>query len=130
MSETHESRNAPKGVPDDEIELAAYNVLVSSGNLLPQTDAEIAALEAYIEDHPVELPARLREPPSLASCDTSSLKIHRTTLQTGPSKDNLARAARNGAHLPEEVQNRMRADRDAARKKIEESRGNGSTNSQ
>ncbi len=89
--------------------------LMQAGTLLPMTETAVAALDRV---NPI---ATLPLPPSL-SCETIFDRIQgkkppavirkALNLPTTSAAEGLARAARNGDELPEEVLTRMNADRE------------------
>lgn len=91
---------------------------------LPETEEEIAAAEAEIADQKEPLPPALQNPWGFLDAN-ARLKLR--ALERPPTDEEvereLARAARAGGTLTEEVLERMRRDRVAAEAKAKEDEG-------
>jgi hypothetical protein len=97
--------------------------LRSKGLALPENEDEVAAAERRIANEaPAPLPARLQSPWGFLTAKGRELP---SRPPVGPSvndgfEQELARAARSGSKLTDEVQERMRQDRRAAESEIAE----------
>lgn len=85
------------------------------GLALPETENEIAALEAQFErEGTIEYPARLRVPPDFRPSAESKFRLRRRPFVDANAAEEMARAARGGGAIPTEVEERMARDRAAA----------------
>ncbi len=95
---------------DAEVKNAVHQTLKDEGLLLPQTPEDMAAIEEGIERFPkttmdhmaaLKLAAKMRQPPAAESSDEAAFG---NTIELGL-------AARNGASIPAEVWEKMKADK-------------------
>ena len=111
-----QQRNIPRPLDEgpDKMSRELAAVLRALGLAMPRTEAEVAAVEAWLAEHPPTLPASL--------CDAEAafrgggghvLPIRPPRHQDATeASENLARAAREGREIPAEVERRMREDRE------------------
>jgi hypothetical protein len=85
------------------------------GLALPETENEIAALEAQFErEGTLAFPARLLVPPDFRPSAESKFRLRRRPVVDANTAEEMARAARGGGAIPTEVEERMARDRAAA----------------
>ena len=90
------------------------SLLRMAGLGLPKTEAEVAAAEKWLAENPMRLPASLLDPEAVFRRASAGTKRFGTKRQTAATTENLARAAREGAEIPPDVEKRMREDREKA----------------
>jgi hypothetical protein len=95
-------------------ELAA--ALRALGWAMPRTAAEVAAVEARLASEQVELPESLRDADALLQRRPGRVVPFRPREADAheAARENLARAARDGAEISPEIEERMREDREQA----------------
>ena len=86
--------------------------LRSLGYLFPTTENEVDSFEA--KNKLEEAPESYCNAIDLLSKAKHSLTNPRTHLEINKSIENLARAARNGGDIPEDILKKMKSDRDKA----------------
>lgn len=105
---------------EDEVERLVYDAMRSSGWLPPETEEDVARAEEELAREPVPLPEDLKDPSAviqrLTRCEPRSPLGLPSSAET---EGNLARAAREGGEIPEEAEERMRADREAAEREAD-----------
>lgn len=103
----------------DELERQVYEAFITRGWIFPQTEGDVSRAEAEMAGRKIELPASLRDPYALLS-RSSATRASVVSLQPAQNDETpelLARAARAGKDIPEDIEERMRQDREAAEKK-------------
>jgi hypothetical protein len=110
------------GGPPDEPDVGATvgRALKSMGWTLPQSEAAVAAAEQRLAAEPAVLPDVLGDPKAVF--ETPSRHAPEPALP--PPRDSeidatLARAAREGGTIPQEIEQRMRRDREAAEREFD-----------
>lgn len=120
---TQPNSERPKDVSDAEFEAALHSALRAAGHLFPESEEDVASLEATMEMGGVPTPDTekfrqlLRESTERIVTLPNTAKITSCEIQ-----ENLAMAARNGGKISDEVRKRMDADRAKAQ---EQRRDNG-----
>jgi hypothetical protein len=105
-------------VDADRVPLALAAALRRLGMAMPETVAEVAAAEEWLKQHPVALPPAILDPKAvLRGPRRFELRRVQNADQAGETLEHLARAAREGGVISEEIEERMRQDRE--RKKRE-----------
>ncbi len=99
---------------DRDTALAAqvHQALAADGQLIPQTEADVAAAEQRLAAEPVELPAALQDPMAVRQRAAPTGETNVIAFPTKTDVDAaLRRAAREGGHLTPDVEQRMQEDR-------------------
>jgi hypothetical protein len=107
----------------EALEARVHAALRDEGGVIPQTEEEVARAEADWAKEPVELPEGLLEPPDLEALSSDApRRVLRPPGFAGPARifDDMARAAREGKPIPEEIEETLRRDREAAEREAEE----------
>jgi len=86
--------------------------LKSLGYLFPTSEDEVDSFES--KNKLEEAPENYCNSIDLLSKSKHTLTYPRTHLEINKSIDNLARAARNGGDIPEDILKKMKSDRDKA----------------
>ncbi|MCO6437314.1 MAG: hypothetical protein J5J06_09535 [Phycisphaerae bacterium] len=122
MSRAKDNNSQPSSIDDTAFDALVYRVLSATGRIVPRTEEEVAQVEAEIDEWDVELPEGLSRPPTGPSPvdDADAEPVLEKPFLT--TSENLARAARCGAEIPPEIQQRMEADRQRAESEAD---GNG-----
>jgi hypothetical protein len=99
-----------------------YEILQAAGLTFPETPADVEQAEKEQTENPVELPEHLADAAKvldmmhLKSSDANP-KVVLPFSQSNDSRNNLARAAREGSDISTDLAQRMRQDRNKARGK-------------
>lgn len=113
LSATSEAVDGAFGVLDD--------ALRATGRVLATNEESVRKSDIDIDLESVTLPEALRDPVYVLRRGREILHLgfssDRSDPPTSDAGRHLAQAARNGQAIPKDVQQRMRADRNAARKK-------------
>ena len=106
----------PKNVSDAEFEAALHSALQAAGHFFPETENDIASLEATMDMNGVPTPDSQKFRQLLRKSGGKIVRLPNTAKITSSEiQENLAMAARNGGKISEEVRKRMDADRAKAR---------------
>jgi len=108
---------AGRGGGGSDIKADVYDALRSLGWIAPQCDEDVRRAEQEAGARPVELPEALQDARAVLRGDRSADEPRARTLPLpgDPGIDStLARAAREGGHVPPEIEEAMRRDRQAA----------------
>ena len=100
-----------------KLELLLYLACRRGGWLFATTESDVAREEERQAADPIDIPVVLRDPNEVwkrAQQFISARKLAPKIDQE--TKANLARAARGGSPIPQEIQERMRRDRERAEK--------------
>lgn len=112
MSRQKDNKSTKLSAAKPAVEAVLHRVLRATGRIVPQTEEEVAQAEALVDEDSIELPEKLRTPPTAPSARPRTPAGGMTTkLPSTPARESLSRAARNGAKIPTEVLERMRQDR-------------------
>lgn len=113
----------PEGTPagDEALNAEFHRVLASLGWRLPDTEDEIAEAAKWVDAHPPTVPAHVADPAqALARPRPRAVPLRPVSLDAEDAiEENLARAAREGDRIPDEIEERMRKDRDDAEREID-----------
>lgn len=104
----------------DELELQVYEAFLARGWIIPQTEADVSRAEAQMAGKECEeLPLSLRDPYELLrrTSDTGAKVVSLQPTEDDETPELLARAARAGKDIPNDIEERMRQDRETAEKK-------------
>lgn len=99
----------------NDVEAQLHAALRAFGLQIPLTDDEVRQAEIELVGSGVELPAALRDPDFLVKqfdCETASESIQPDFTSSEQTVSNLARAAQEGGTISEEIEARMRQDRE------------------
>lgn len=105
------------------LEARVHAALRDEGGLIPQTEEDVARAEAELAKAPVDLPEDLREPPDIGAVSSDApQRVLRPPGFAGPTRifDDMARAAREGKPIPEDIEEILRRDREAAESDVED----------
>lgn len=92
-----------------------YAALLKKGLRLPFTADEVAAAERDLAEHGVTLPSSLAEPPDFHSPPRPiKLVADKSLGRPADLEEDMARAAREGGEITEDVEEKMKQDRLAA----------------
>ena len=121
MTDPKKHRNENMPPRDENLGAKFHRALASLGWRLPQTGDEIAEAEEWAKSNPPDVPAHVADPvQALARPTLRSVPLRPVSLEAEEEvEENLARAAREGAEIPAEIEERMRKDRDDAERKID-----------
>lgn len=113
---TPPKRDKPRELTAEEVEAALHAALRDEGQLFPESDEDVAALEDSLDLSGVPTPDRNEFSQLLHEHVSGKVIPLPDTAQAVSSavEENLAMAARNGGKIPKEVRNKMDADRTAA----------------
>ncbi len=115
MSHAKDSNAQSPNAGESAMEGVVRRVLGATGRIVPETEEEVAWAEAAINESAVVLPSALDTPPSSDprenKSSTSQPAVDALHTEAG---SNLARAARNGKAVPDDVLKKMAQDRAAA----------------
>jgi len=102
-------------------EQALFEYLRRTGKIIPQTPEEIAEAQASLRPESVELPERLRAASVVErACKGLGQVLKMPQAETkGDVMENLARAAREGGELSDEVEVQMKLDRAKAEREAD-----------
>lgn len=106
----HPSKDDHKDKMPVELD-AALRIL---GYGMPKTEAEVAAAEAWLSGQEMILPESIRDSSAILRRGGGPSLPLRPINQDGTTCVNLARAAREGGTINEDIEARMRADREEA----------------
>ena len=113
---TQPNSERPKDLSDAEFEAALLSALRAAGNLFPESEEDIADLEARLDMNGVPTPDVEKFRELLRELPVKIVRLpHAAKLISCEVQENLAMAARNGSKIGEEVQKRMQTDRLRAR---------------
>lgn len=104
----------------DELELQVYEAFLARGWILPETEADVSRAEAQMAGKECEeLPLSLRDPYAVLrrSLEPRPKVVSLQPPQNDQTPELLARAARAGKDIPNDIEERMKRDREAAEKK-------------
>ena len=103
----------------EKLDSEILEAMCLEGWLIPQTVEAVLQAERELAEAPITLPAELCDPSKILKRPASPLRLVRSGVSSSDNSmvENLARAARNGAPLPPEVEERMRKDREKAERK-------------
>jgi len=122
---TQPNSERPKEVSDAEFEAALHSALRAAGHFFPESEKDIASLEATMKMDGVPTPDIERFRQLLRESTEKIVRLPNTAKVTSCEiQENLAMAARNGGKISEEVRKRMDADRAKAREQRQDN-GNG-----
>lgn len=105
-------------------------ILRQKGLTIPTTPDEVALAEAEIDEENVHLPESLQNPLAFLHKERQSNLLHFSQPQQGNDefREELARVARDGGEISEEIADRMRRDRLEAERNVRNgNRGNDAT---
>ena len=107
---------------DRELERLVHDAARSMGWVPPDSDDTVRQAEANLAQPP-PLPEALDDPIAILNATGDLRGLEATPL--GPAgridcRDDLARAARGGADVPEDIERQMRRDREAAEQAFDE----------
>jgi hypothetical protein len=114
---------AKRHTPDDEdIAPDVHQAAKSLGWVVPQSEEDVLQAERELSKQPAALPEELQDPKEVfergAACGAAESK----SLEFPPDPDidaTLNRAAREGGRITPEIEERMRQDREAAERNLE-----------
>jgi hypothetical protein len=119
-------RHKPSGEPEDRREGALAQAMIdavrSLGWLAPETEEEVAAIEANNSQVLKPLPPGLRDPYTVLDRQTLSQTIgaEAESAQNAEVVEELARAAREGrGKISDEVEELMKQDRETAERRMQ-----------
>ena len=101
-----------KNIIENDFENSFEKSLKSLGYLFPSTENEVDSFEA--NNKLEEIPENYCNPIDLISKSKNHLSNTKNIIDFNKSVDNLARAARNGSEIPDDIINKMKSDRDKA----------------
>lgn len=101
-----------KNIFENDFEDSFEKSLKSLGYLFPSTENEIESFE--LNNKLEEIPENYCNPIDLISKSKIQLPNIKNIIDFNKSIDNLARAARNGSEIPNDIINKMKSDRDKA----------------
>lgn len=101
-----------------ETEKLLVEYLRSTGKVIPQTPEEVALAEDYIATESGEAPERLRKCTVACGAPAKMLKFPVPSAST-EAVQHLARAAREGKQISDNVEAQMRHDREKAKREAE-----------
>ena len=115
MSHAKDNNAKSSNAGESVMEGVVRRVLGATGRIVPETEEEVARAEAAIDEDAVVLPAALDNPPlsDPGESQSSTSQPASNALHT-EAGSNLARAARNGKSVPDDVLKKMAQDRAAA----------------
>ena len=112
------SRETGAGPADEHEQLLreVYDAMRRLGWLAPQDEVDVRAAEAELAENPVALPEALADPRAVLQRPPPAQAGESPALaRPDPNvAENLARAARQAGHLPPEIEQAMRRDREQA----------------
>lgn len=97
----------------DRVPLKLVAVFRRLGTTIPETEAEVLAAEEWLQKHPVVLPPALLDPKAVLQGPRHFMpqRTHGAD-KVAESLEHLARAAREGGVISEDVEERMKQDRE------------------
>ncbi len=120
---TKSKQPSHEGTPagDEALNADFHRALASLGWRLPDTEDEIAEASKWVEEHPPAVPAHAADPAqALARPRPRAVPLRPVSLDAEDAvEENLSRAAREGDRIPNEIEERMRRDRDDAEREID-----------
>ena len=118
------TRRRRTGRPDDAEAVAPLveRAMADLGWLIPRSEEEVAAAEAAPAARTVEIPEALRDPRRVLDRPHSSGRRYVPLPASADVEAALARAAREAGHLTPEIERRMRLDRQAAEREMDDAR--------
>ncbi|GFO82763.1 MAG: hypothetical protein A49_23900 [Methyloceanibacter sp.] len=114
MSHAKDNNHKPSVADESALEAIVRRVLSATGRIVPRTEEEVADAEAHIKEEDIRLPEKLRRPPVDPLVHDAPLAEPLREKPHTVASENLARAARFGKPIPEEIQRRMEEDRSNA----------------
>lgn len=111
MSHAKDNNHKPSVADESALEAIVQRVLSATGRIVPRTEEEVADAEAHIKEEDIRLPEKLRRPPVGPVEHVAPLAEPLREKPHTAASENLARAARFGKAIPEEIQKRMEEDR-------------------
>ena len=105
---------------DPEFDKDVYTIMQTAGWLFPETPWEVEKIEKELEQNPVKLPDSISDASKVYNLMQGILndglsKAHSSDLANEDIRINLARAAREGSDISDDLAERMRKDRKKAR---------------
>ncbi len=106
------------GSSNERLEKLVFGAMRAGGWLLPQNADEVRAIEKAMESDPPEIPDRLADPYALLNTKRPKKDpdISLDSVRDPGIEENLSRVAREGKPISAEVAERMRKDREAAKR--------------
>lgn len=101
-----------KNLFENDFEDSFEKTLKSLGYLFPSTENEVDSFET--NNKLEEIPENYCNPIDLISKSRIHLPNSKKIIDFKKSVDNLARAARNGSEIPDDIIDKMKSDRDKA----------------
>jgi hypothetical protein len=114
MSHAKDNNHKPSVADESALEAIVQRVLSATGRIVPRTEEEVADAEAQLKEENIKLPARLTQPPAGPSWHDNAIEEPLRKQPDSSSCENLARAARCGKSIPEEILKQMECDRQNA----------------
>lgn len=120
-----------KPAVSDAFEHQVFRTLVEKGHVIPETEAEVRAAEERMKAEGDALPEELRDAQTILARIKGRKKaggkkvVPMAQNQFAEAGEELARAARKGAEIPPEIEEKMRLNRakaDATSKRTSESK--------
>ncbi len=108
---------------NDILEHEVQQAAAALGWTVPQTEDEVRQAESELTKHPTDLPEAMRDLGSaLERAEQRQSSVpHPLPLPGDPTiEQNLARAAREGGPIPPEIEARLRRDREAAERELDD----------
>jgi len=103
----------------DAVERLMFEALRRFGDVVPATPEDVARLEQRLSDEPESVPESMLTPPDLEKPVTRPLAHLPRPVDASTQRD-MARASREGKAISQEIEERMRLDREAAERNGEE----------
>jgi len=123
---TQPNREKAKELSDAEFEAALHSALRDEGHFFPQSEEDVASLEANVDMDGVPTPDTRRFGELLReSVDRVVQLPYAAKSASTEVEQNLAMAARNGGEISEEIKKRMDEDRAKARGQMRKKHENG-----
>ncbi len=101
---------------NENLESTVRRAMQSLGWLIPESPEDVAQAEAELEDDPISLPPALRDSQGSFDRQVDEQPQYKQVPTNAELERNLARAAREGGQITPEVEERMRSDREEARR--------------
>ena len=115
------SKRKPNHEDENAFEKELQSAMRYEGWLAPETVLEVLEAEKRISTQHIDRPDSFKDPRKLLEQKTTKqLTIRSSPIANIEVVDNLARAARQGRKISEEVEERMKRDRDSAENQIKE----------
>lgn len=109
---------------DPEFDKDVYTIMQTAGWLFPETPWEVEKIEKELEQNPVKLPELISDASKVYNLMQDLLseglsKAHSSDSTNEDIRINLARAAREGSEISEDLAERMLRDRKKARDEMD-----------